>query len=320
MSNRKFFFGVIFICIFIVAIVYPCLFFFQLGVQRNSSRYIEEWFNVKENYAESIQTKKIMIVSGSNSLFSIEGKMIEEQLDIPTVNYGLHAGLGLEYILYRAEKLVKKGDIVLLPLEYEMYMGDTPFGGEYNLYISAYDPQYFINNTIYYKLRFIYTMKMDDIRKGIKERFFKNKGKSGYADLTLNKNGDIIGNYAANSDEGNTRVELRKHYGDRLFVGEKAKVILERFVSKCKRKGAVIIVTFPAYYSPEKRFRGRELEIVRNITDYLKANEEIVLLSSYEKNLYDMEDFYDGNYHMNDRGRCKRTKQIIKELKELHFQ
>ena len=55
---QKFFFGVIFICIFIVAIVYPCLFFFQLGVQRNSSRYIEEWFNVKENYAESIQTKK----------------------------------------------------------------------------------------------------------------------------------------------------------------------------------------------------------------------------------------------------------------------
>lgn len=57
-----------------------------------------------------------------------------------------------------------------------------------------------------------------------------------------------------------------------------------------------------------------ELTIIDEITQFWIQRRDVVLLSTFIDNIYDVNDFYDGNYHMNDRGRIKRTSQLIKEL------
>jgi hypothetical protein len=65
--------------------------------------------------------RRILIVSGSNALLGISAKNIAQTTGVKTINLGSHAGLGGEYILNWAEKFIRKDDIILMPLEYDLY-------------------------------------------------------------------------------------------------------------------------------------------------------------------------------------------------------
>ena len=317
MAFKRFFVGVIGIAFFIVGILYPSLFFLQLGLRRSNAQYIQNWFVYKEKYAHSIKEHKIIVISGSNSLFSIQAGEIEKQLEIPTVNYGVHAGLGLKYLLHRSKKIINEGDVVLLPLEYQMYQDDEPFGGEYNTFISSFDPYYFTNNSLLYKLKFIYSMKFSDIKNGILDEYRHKKRVAAYDNLSLNKNGDIIGNTVEKSDRLKIKEGALGFSKNESYPTKDAKAILDDFLDYCQKKNCAIFVSFPAYYVSTRGFKSNDLRAIQEITDYWDSQEDVTLLSTYSDNLYDIDDFYDGNYHMNDRGRNKRTKQIICKLKPI---
>ena len=53
----------------------------------------------KHAHADSIKAGKIILAGGSNLAFGIDSKQLEETLGMPVVNLGLHAGLGLHFIL-----------------------------------------------------------------------------------------------------------------------------------------------------------------------------------------------------------------------------
>ncbi len=61
---------------------------------------------------------RIFLVGGSATHYGIAAVQMEELLKIHTINFGLHAGLGLNAILASVEDEIRGGDIVLLDLEY----------------------------------------------------------------------------------------------------------------------------------------------------------------------------------------------------------
>lgn len=72
----------------------------------------------KQNRLKTLPTPRLVFIGGSNLIFGIDSKRIEDSLKIPVVNMGLHAGLGLGYMLNEAIDNLKPGDIVLLSTEY----------------------------------------------------------------------------------------------------------------------------------------------------------------------------------------------------------
>ena len=48
----------------------------------------------------------------------MDSKLVESELKMPVVNLGLHAGLGLEFILNEISSQMKSGDEVVISLEY----------------------------------------------------------------------------------------------------------------------------------------------------------------------------------------------------------
>lgn len=98
-------------------------------------------------YCKDLRTKdigeqrKIIIISGSNGLFSINSSIIEHVTDFPVLNLASHASLPVKYYLYQLENAMHDGDIVVMPLEYGYYMnvGNTEWfynnmlawGGDY---------------------------------------------------------------------------------------------------------------------------------------------------------------------------------------------
>jgi len=69
----------------------------------------------------SIEGRKLVIIAGSNGLYSHRCETMEPLLGIPCVNAGVVVGIGLDYLFVRWEKLLHPGDVVYLPMEEAQY-------------------------------------------------------------------------------------------------------------------------------------------------------------------------------------------------------
>jgi hypothetical protein len=78
----------------------------------------------KVDYAERIGSPKLVVFAGSNARFSHRCETIEQVLALPCVNFGVARGIGLDYLLGDLEPVLRPGDVVYMPLEYEWYLDD----------------------------------------------------------------------------------------------------------------------------------------------------------------------------------------------------
>ncbi len=84
--------------------------------------WVREMLVIKRDIAKKYAgQKKIIIASGSNTLFNIDTIQLGRELNVPVINYGLHAGLPLQTILDEAAAAVQNGDSIILPLEPPYY-------------------------------------------------------------------------------------------------------------------------------------------------------------------------------------------------------
>jgi hypothetical protein len=68
--------------------------------------------------------RRIFLVGGSGTHYSVDATQIERDLGRPTINFGLHAGLGLNAILAALDGQVAPGDTVVLMPEYGILDAD----------------------------------------------------------------------------------------------------------------------------------------------------------------------------------------------------
>ncbi len=85
---------------------YFCAYYDKLNLIKSSCKY---------------QEPRIIFIGGSNVAFGINSKMICDSLAINVINFGLHAGIGARIPINDVLPYVKKGDIVVLQLEYSNY-------------------------------------------------------------------------------------------------------------------------------------------------------------------------------------------------------
>lgn len=78
-------------------------------------------YQIKNTLASKIQGKKIIIASGSNCLFGIDSKLLEEITGYKVANLACHAGLDLGLLYLQIKEIIKPGDIVVMPLEAPYY-------------------------------------------------------------------------------------------------------------------------------------------------------------------------------------------------------
>lgn len=304
----------------ILLVVYPLIFYLRLGVPSEKTRYLNDWLEVKTDYAKSIHGPKLVVISGSNSLFGISAETIEQECKIPTVNFGIHAGLGLKYILYKAKTFLNEGDIVLLPLEYDMYSSVEQYGGEYTSFILARDSEYFRNKDVIEKFKMIYSISPLDIIDTFRK--VPLNPKDVYSGKGLNKNGDLTTNIAENRwpDEELTKLIVQNVFEDKPYPSDKSKDCLIDFIDFCKDKNIRVLVTYPVYLFHSKFFEGHDLKAIEGIQEFWAEQSSISVLGQYEEALYDPKSvgyFFNTIHHLNDIGREKRTEQLIRYLKPI---
>lgn len=309
----------IFICTLLAGLSFHfLLFYINLGIPISSQKHHHGWFQVKNTYASSINEPKLIFISGSNSLFGVDTERIEQEFHIPTVNYGVAASLNL-YTLHHVRQFLKKGDTVILPIEYRFYeISHTAFESNYVQYIMGYEPNFFYNMPLNSKISFITQLTPRELLKATYQQLFPQKqiDNDGYSSKYLNRNGDMTNNHIENMKPIN---ELTKNIPAAVFktppLTSDAQQELENFLMYCLENDIKVYAAWPNYLWKAKEFTGKDLDGIHAIEDFYHAH-NVEILGNYTDCLYDADLFYDSEYHLNEEGKRIHTDYLINLLKD----
>lgn len=275
-------------------------------------RYKESYmaaFVDKYNYAQSIDTPKIVLVGDSNCAFGIDSEMLEKELNMPVVNMGLHGGVGDTFLMDCTKPIIKKGDIVIMAWAgYERGVGitDGPLAwmvlednAELWKYVNTKDYKVLYDSFPIYLKKCINIWRRDYKVQGTAPAPYNRRSFNLYGDIdTVGTENIMDGGYV-----DTVPYPTAINYEHIRYMND--------YVSYIEQKGAVAVVAF----SPIIMFDGQtSLDELNEHKKQLVEALNCSVISNFEDYLYPTDYFYDTNYHLNDMGKVYRTRQLIKDI------
>lgn len=111
----------LFICVVAVS-------FMAVVLPYNTNGYMREQEVKMAMLSEPGRKPSVVLLGGSNVAFGYDSGLIADSLGMPVVNAGLHASVGLKYIIDDCFPRLKRGDILVLSPEYGHFFGDMAYG------------------------------------------------------------------------------------------------------------------------------------------------------------------------------------------------
>lgn len=268
----------------------------------------------KHSILKKINTDRIIILGGSNVSFGIDSKKLKEKFHKPIVNMGIHAGVGLEYIINDIKPFVKKGDILILMPEYEHFYTDN-FYGEIELVSVIFDVEPSSKKIINAKqwlhlLKYLPTYSAKKIKNYIPSLFHKkNQTVDIYHRNSFNEYGDAYLHWTLPNQ--NYLPAPKNNVNEK--VNPEVIDFLKDFNFYVNQRGAKLFI-FPPVID-QTSFEHQKI-IITKIAEDLKNN-DIAFISEPKNYCYDNKLFFNSYYHLNKTGVDKRTQQLINDLDRL---
>ncbi|MFM2060717.1 MAG: hypothetical protein RLZZ507_387 [Cyanobacteriota bacterium] len=274
--------------------------------------WVRMLYEQKMAIAKEVQTpQRILIVGGSGAHYTVDAKLMQETLGIPTINIATDGPIGLDVILPSVSDVIKKGDIVLLIPEYLLLLDDDGFGdrsGQFGAAIGKpglgnVPPKQLAQDLM---LLGIPTLKaatkssLDVVQKGRLTGYYsdpvtangdptvmKERGKSKWWKLTIN---DAVSPHS-----------LRR---------------IEQFKQEVESKGATLVLGLSWIYG------STDDKTLNNIRKTAAELEKIAPVL-YDKETLNVKTdsslFADTHYHLNPDGRRTRTSELVEQFKAINI-
>lgn len=256
----------------------------------------------KHKRIKSIEEPVLILAGGSNLVFGVDSEQLERNLHMPVANLGLRAHLGLNFILNEVKDVAKKGDIVVLSLEYFME-GD----GEHDLHLLS---SYYHNAALDYCEEHPKGLGLFlDYRHMMFKKMVTNyttKNQEAYARTDFNKYGDGI----KHLNMQNPSIQGSRYVIDANKDTEiKA---LNAFYDYAQIEGFKVVYAYSPYEQDEyQKNKKALLSLDRDLRKHMK----IKLITSLEDFTYPNASFFDNVYHLNAKGRKNHTEKLIQLLR-----
>ena len=294
--------SVLFFCL--LAVVF---FAIALNYQRTINRetdYIAAIID-KHQRLNSIPQNRLILIGGSNLPFGIDSKTLSDSLQTNTINMGLHAGLGLKFMLNEVKPSIKKNDVIVLCLEYPLYLNDA----KTDVDLIDYTQEIYAPAQAYHQFNakeklLVYYNKFEKTfnkKEEVTNEVFNRK--------QFNPYGDNIGHL----NKPNEKVLKNKEPIGQIEISESL-ALLKDFNDLVNQRGAKLLISYPAYERTEfKKNQSKLIELDQELKENLS---QITFLNSPETFAFESDYFYDTVYHLNGKGREKRTRIFLEELKD----
>lgn len=261
----------------------------------------------KKELCEQTPSPKIIFAGGSNLVFGINSKSIEDQINVPVVNLGLHAGLGVEFILNNLKKSVSSSDLIIISLEYFIdSKGDENLINHTQQLYEA--PNFNLIKDIYHSS----LLAITENQKLIKQ-FFDNddtlvqhfKNKEVYQRSSFNQQGDLILPIGKKNQQSLIgKQNLQYEYWNAIDL-------MNDSYRELNNKN--IYFLYPPY--PKSEYLKNKNAIEKLHRD-LTSNLIFKVIGKPSDFIYEDSLFFDTVYHLNLKGKQLRTAQIIEYFQE----
>ncbi|MEK6702228.1 MAG: hypothetical protein AABZ53_08190, partial [Planctomycetota bacterium] len=253
----------------------------------------------KHARADSIAAPRILFVGGSNLAFGLDSLTIERATGIPTVNLGLHAALGMEFMLCEARGVVRAGDTVVLSLEYEHFFGDIT--GDLLADVVRYRPELVGDLSLRLDKRLMDRAHIYLGRRMAagyeRVRYDRNpRSEVPYSRDGFNERGDLIAHRGLEQRPAALTARLSGHLAVIPPIdAHEPRRLLRQFVEYCDKRGVRVYYTFPPVSEENTRLFERESSAVVAV---LRESGMPALLDTPQEVALPTACFFDTSYHL----------------------
>lgn len=263
---------------------------------------------------EQIPGKRVVVIGGSSVAFGIDSKLMEQELGMPCVNFGLYAAFGLKPMLDLSLGGLHRGDIVVIAPETTSQMYSGYCGYDYLLQafedriglLIGLGPEYYPG---------LVSKVPGYIRDAKQLRNMGGASGAGVYSLTsFDEYGDIVYPRPENVMEKgyleDNPPELRKEIVTQDFLD-----MINDYVFAARCRGAKVFFSFCPVnaLALEAADEAEQAAFVQALRDGLNCP----VLSPLSDRVMDAGFFYDSNYHLNDIGARYNTLLLVSDVQRV---
>lgn len=281
-------------------------------VPYNPKGYIREQIIKQSMLSAENRKPAIILVGGSNVAFGYDSKIICDSMNMDVVNFGLHAGFGLKYIIDDLSQYIKKGDVIIISPEYAHFFDKMAYGEKPLADIFYLTKGEFLNNLNDEQLRCVVYNTPAYIRANIEQLItnllFSNKN-SIYKWDSFNEYGDIVAHWSkehtgfSNPSSGRTKRSSANYDFINYFLFK---------LSEMESRGATIIMYPPVI--EETGYSNKQPDIL--FVDSIMAANGRKFICPPSDVVMPKNRFFDSEYHLNRGGAKEHSLHIVEILKK----
>lgn len=270
----------------------------------------------KHERLEQARSPRIILVGGSNLAFGMNSPRLEEKTGCAVVNMGLVAGVGLDFMLSEVEGAVRRGDLVVLSLEYDAFsamfnpaiirqlLAVRPASAAY--LSSAHSGKVIISEGL--------SIVGEITRRALAFGPVDEEVQYPYVRRGFNRWGDLTNHYGAPRCFEYKPEAMQEGFRELWIPRERTLARLERFGAMCQKRGAAFVYSCPPH--PIEAVR-RHAATLTAVMERLRGIETLRLVDTPEDQAYPTESFYDTGYHLNQPAVNERTDRVAVALKSI---
>ena len=319
--------------------LYASIFVLQIGAHTTAEYWLYSAQAVKAHLLRNNADKrKMLFVGGSSVWMGIDSGSVGQAFGVRGLNLGLHGMLPLDQILDQVRPVLKAGDTVVLMLEYEYYVIDTPYNAWFLNQMMVGHPDWFWNLPWLKKLHFFGSVPPFRVLEGTLTKFFaggmdimKKRRVEQDAEKLLapvqttgpQRSLPEVNYTFRNIDEDGDAVVALGSFATYIYPLDRA-VLAQRypwetlrdFARHCADRHVHLYLMWPPVVKGMVDFESRLTR--RNIQTILRhvAEAGIPVLGRPADFQYDRRLFADSGYHLTHEGRRLHTNRVERLLRE----
>ncbi len=230
----------------------------------------------KHSAVKKASTPKLIFCGGSNLAFGIDSHKIQDSIGLPVINLGLHASLGLAFILNEIKDLAKKNDIIIFSLEYYISMD-----GDFNL--QKHTAQFFPYSYKYFSKSYFSILKsilVEELPKNLRSNI-ENLTQSD----NINYDTTIVYSRDAFNQHGDVTKHLNKpipekfnYYSNYKYAYWEGIKYLNEFAIYAKDNGINIYFLYPAF--PQSEYIKNK-KVIQLFSKDIENDLNVIVLNQY---------------------------------------
>lgn len=296
-------------------VLYAVLAFIQLGAPTGLTGYTDRYAVAQERSAAK-NGRKLLYASGSSGFYGVRCEQLSRIIGRPAVNFGLHGGLGLRYLMDRVMAASAPGDVIVIGPEWENYRG--PRFGEYACdYIMSRRPDYLESLPLPLAIQLVVAAGPERIFSGLWSRLVHGQSPSMEKEPLrgVNDHGDRLITPEDVEQQSGFAKKLsadvpRWQAPPRDLVSD-----VDAFVATGRTKGVRIVAVFPPLCM-SKSFDKANVAAADNGMRKFWSDRGVAVLGTVDGATYEPGDAFDTPYHLVEPAALIHTEKLGRLLQD----